>query len=135
MPNYRQTGILKIQWFSLSILIFGQKSCFLDPPSLKFHNRTDIIKDLFRNAQNARRWYTWRTWCEMKEGFFQNLLFYLSVFMVSVSCQGPFLRAICFLIVKVYIKFQKLVNYPLDSRNTKKLKNRKHPYFFKTKPK
>jgi len=29
----------------------------------------------------------------MKEGFFQNLLFYLSIYIVSVSCQGPFLRA------------------------------------------
>jgi hypothetical protein len=45
MPNFWQTGalrILKIQWFPLSILIFGQKTCFYDPPSLKFHNRTDI---------------------------------------------------------------------------------------------
>jgi len=45
----------------------------------------------------------------MKEGFFQNLLFYLSIYIVSVSCQGPFLRAnIFFLIAKVYNKFQRL---------------------------
>ena len=34
MPNFWWTGapfILKIQWFPLSILIFGQKSCFLGP--------------------------------------------------------------------------------------------------------
>ena len=33
-PNFWRTGaslILKIQWFPLSILIFGQKSCFLRP--------------------------------------------------------------------------------------------------------
>ena len=38
MPNFWQTGaphILKIQWFPLSILIFGQKSCFLGPTIFK----------------------------------------------------------------------------------------------------
>jgi len=45
----------------------------------------------------------------MKEGFFQNLLFYLSIYIVSVSCQGPFFASkYFFLIAKVYIKFQKL---------------------------
>ena len=45
----------------------------------------------------------------MKEGFFQNLLFCVSIYIVSVTCQGPFLRAnISFLIAKVYIKFKKL---------------------------
>ena len=38
MPNFWRTGapiILKIQWFPLSILIFGQKSCFLGPTIFK----------------------------------------------------------------------------------------------------
>ena len=38
MPNFWQTGaprILKIQCFPLSILIFGQKSCFLGPTIFK----------------------------------------------------------------------------------------------------
>ena len=38
MPNFWSTGtplILKIQWFTLSILIFGQKSCFLGPTIFK----------------------------------------------------------------------------------------------------
>ena len=38
MPNFWRTGappILKIQWFPLSILIFGQNSCFLGPTIFK----------------------------------------------------------------------------------------------------
>ena len=38
MPNFWQTGaphIHKIQWFPLSILVFGQKSCFLGPTIYK----------------------------------------------------------------------------------------------------
>ena len=38
MPNFWWTGalhILKIQWFPLSLLIFGQKSCFLGPTIFK----------------------------------------------------------------------------------------------------
>ena len=38
MPNFWRTGapcILKIQWFPLSLLIFGQKSCFLGPTIFK----------------------------------------------------------------------------------------------------
>ena len=38
MPNFWRTGapsILKIQWFPLSILIFGQIYCFLGPTTLK----------------------------------------------------------------------------------------------------
>ena len=38
MSNFWQTGapsILKILWFPLSILIFGQKSCFLGPTIFK----------------------------------------------------------------------------------------------------
>ena len=38
MPNFWWTGaprILKIQWFPLSILIFGQISCFLGPTIFK----------------------------------------------------------------------------------------------------
>ena len=38
MPNFWRTGaprILKIQWFPLSILIFGQKCCFLGPTIFK----------------------------------------------------------------------------------------------------
>ena len=38
MPNFWRTSsphILKTQWFSLSILIFGQNSCFLVPKIFK----------------------------------------------------------------------------------------------------
>ena len=38
MPNFCRTGaphILKIQWLPLSILIFGQNSCFLGPTTFK----------------------------------------------------------------------------------------------------
>ena len=38
IPNFWQIGapgILKIQWFPLSILIFGQKSCFFGPTIFK----------------------------------------------------------------------------------------------------
>ena len=38
MPNFWRTGAprsLKIQWFPLSILFFGQKSCFLGPTIFK----------------------------------------------------------------------------------------------------
>ena len=38
MPNFQQAGaprILKIQWFHLNILIFGQKSAFLGPSIFK----------------------------------------------------------------------------------------------------
>ena len=44
MPIFWQTGaphILKIQWFPLSILIFGQKSCFLGPTI--FNSTTELI--------------------------------------------------------------------------------------------
>ena len=38
MPNFWRTGaprIFKIQWFPLSILIFGQQSCFWEPTIFK----------------------------------------------------------------------------------------------------
>ena len=46
-PNFWPAAIHcihKIQWFLLGMLICGQKFCFQDPPSFKFHKRNDIMK-------------------------------------------------------------------------------------------
>ena len=57
MPNFWQTDILciqKIQWIPLSMLIFGQNSCFLGPtffemPQPNWHYQVDIKKKLPQN--------------------------------------------------------------------------------------
>ena len=62
--NFWRTGaprILKIQWFPLSILIFGQKFCFLGP---NFNSTTELI--LILNVLNTlsgqtKRWLSPRT--------------------------------------------------------------------------
>ena len=76
MPNFWRTGaphILKIQPFPLSMSILGQKACIwwvLDPPSLKFHNRTDISVDFQTATTN-----TWELFDH--KSFLQNIFWYL----------------------------------------------------------
>ena len=72
MPNFWRTGaprILKIQWFPLSILISGQKSCFLGPtifkipqPNWYYSTRIPLSSAIYREEK------------QMSSEIFQNFL-------------------------------------------------------------
>ena len=66
MPNFWRSGaprILKIQWFPLSILIFGPKSCFLGPTIFKIPQPNWYKYVLIHNLLLYHQIFSWTKNC------------------------------------------------------------------------